>query len=203
MPGGKVRTGKMHREKSDTRVRLELSAGLSQLGLTVVEVLIIFSAIAVVLLLTAPGVSALIQDRNVRNTAGDLYSSLILARDEAAKRHSTARMCPSSDGRTCRADGNWNRGWLVYSDGNANAKPEEMEIIQVFEPRGAKVRVSATGSVASAAAFTIEGLLENQKSGNGAFRICRAGSDSGSRKIIVDQNGWVDLVKLDASCDAG
>ena len=203
MPRGSVRAGKMHGEKSDTRERVELSARLSQLGLTVVEVLIIFSAIAVVLLLTAPGVSALIQDRNVRNTAGDLYSSLILARDEAAKRHRTARMCPSSDGRTCRADGNWNRGWLVYSDGNANAKPEEMEIIQVFEPRGAKVRVSATGSVASAAAFTIEGLLENQKSGNGAFRIFRAGSDSGSRKIIVDQNGWVDLVKLDASCDAG
>lgn len=203
MPRGRVRTGKLHREKSETREKVELSARLSQLGLTVVEVLIIFSAIAVVLLLTAPAISALIQDRNVRDTAGDLYSSLILARDEAAKRHSTARMCPSSDGRSCRADGNWNRGWLVFSDGNANAKPEEMEIIQVFEPRGTKVRVSATGSVASAAAFTIEGLLENQESGNGAFRICREGSDSSSRKIIVNRNGWIDLVKLDASCGTG
>jgi len=203
MQRGRVRTGKKHREKSEKRGHAAMSVRLSQVGLTVVEALIIFSAIAVVFLLTAPRISALVQDRNVRNTASELYSGLILARGEAAKRHSAARMCPSSDGRSCRADGNWNRGWLVYSDGNANGKPEEMEIIQVFEPRGAEVQVSARGAVASGAGFTIEGRLENQGSGKGAFEICRSGSDSGSRKITVDQNGWVDIVKLNTSCGTG
>jgi type IV fimbrial biogenesis protein FimT len=199
----RVRSGKRRREKLDKRGDTALSARLSQVGLTVVEVLIIFSVIAVILLLTAPQISALVQNRNVKNTASELYGSLILARGEAAKRHSTARICPSSDGRSCRNDGNWSRGWLVYSDGNANGEPEEMEIIQVFEPRGREVRVSASGAVVSDASFTIEGLLENQESGRGTFKICRSGSSSGSRKITVDQNGGVDMVKLNASCSTG
>ena len=203
MPREIVRTGKKHGQKSDSRGDAASSDRLSQVGLTVVEVLIIFSVIAVVLLLTAPQISALVQDRNVRNTASELYGSLILTRDEAAKRHSTARICPSSDGRSCRVDGNWSRGWLVYSDGNANGEPEAMEIIQVFEPRGKEVRVTASGAVASDAGFTIEGVLENQESGRGTFKICRSGSNSGSRKITVDQNGWVDMIKLDTSCGAG
>lgn len=199
----RVRSGKKHREKSDKRSDAASSARLSQVGLTVVEVLIIFSVIAVILLLTAPQISALVQDRNVKNTASELYGSLILARGEAAKRHSTARICPSSDGRSCRIDGNWSRGWLVYSDGNANGDPEKMEIIQVFEPRGREVRVSASGAVANDASFTVEGLLENQESGKGIFKICRSGSSSGSRKITVDQDGGVDMVKLNASCSTG
>ena len=203
MQGERVRTGKKHRENSDKRGDAASSARLSQVGLTVVEVLIIFSVIAVILFLTAPQISALVQDRNVKNMASELYGSLILARGEAAKRRSSGRICPSSDGRSCRVDGNWSRGWLVYSDGNANGDPEKMEIIQVFEPRGREVRVSASGAVASDASFTIEGLLENQESGKGTFKICRSGSSSGSRKITVDQNGGVDMVKLNASCSTG
>ena len=95
----------------------------SHIGLTVVEFLIGFTVIAVIALLTAPGVSGLLQGRQIGNAASELARGLSLAKIEAEKRHSTVRVCPSSDGLSCRQDGDWNRGWLVFSDGNGDGSP--------------------------------------------------------------------------------
>jgi len=188
-----------HRVKEQTTV----SARLAQVGLTVVELLIVFSVIAVIFLLSAPGVSGLMQERSVKSASNNLFVSLNLAKSEATKRHGTVRICPSSDGVSCRQDGDWNRGWLMFSDGNDNALPEGNEIIQIFEPPGEKIRIYAKGALAGSAGFTIAGLLSNKESDTGEFKICHIESDSGFMKITADQEGYMEIVKADASCDAG
>ena len=190
-------------ERTDTKDKTAASARLAQFGLTVVELLIAFSVLAVIFLLTAPGVSGLVQEHYLKRTSSDLYVSLNLAKSEAAKRHSTVRICPSSDGISCRQDGDWNKGWLVFADGNVNALPEDIEIIQVFGPPGERVRVHAKGALAGTVSFTIAGLSGNEESDTGEFKVCNASSDSGFRKITVNKEGWLTIIKADTSCDAG
>ncbi len=190
-------------ERTDTKDKTAASARLAQFGLTVVELLIAFSVLAVIFLLTAPGVSGLVQEHYLKRTSNDLYVSLSLAKSEAVKRHSTIRICPSSDGISCRQDGDWNKGWLVFADDNVNALPEDIEIIQVFGPPGERVRIHAKGVLAGTVSFTIAGLSGNEESDTGEIKVCKASSDSGFRKITVDKEGWLTIIKADTSCDAG
>jgi type IV fimbrial biogenesis protein FimT len=179
------------------------SARLPQVGLTVIEVLIAFSVFAVVLLIAAPNVSSLVQDHYIKNAGSDLFASLSLAKSEAVRRHSTVRLCPSSDGKSCRADGDWNKGWLVFTDGNANGVPDEIELIQAFAPPSRKVRIVASGALMDTASFTVAGLSRNNESDTGSFKVCHANSGSSHREVTVDQDGWAEVIKINSSCSDG
>lgn len=178
-----------------------VSPGPPQLGLTVVELLIAFSVFAVILLIAVPGVSSLVQERYIKNVGSDLYAGLSLAKHEAVKRHSTVKMCPSSDGKSCRGDGDWNKGWLVFTDGNANGVPDDIEFIQAFEAPSRKVRIHASGALADVASFTVAGLSPYQGSETGSFKVCHADSGPGHREITVDRDGWAEVVKIETSCN--
>jgi Tfp pilus assembly protein PilE len=81
------------------------------LGMTVVELLIFVAALAVVILLAVPGSSMLVEHYRLKSASSSLVEGLNLARGEALKRASTVRVCPSSNGRFCRADGDWAQVW--------------------------------------------------------------------------------------------
>lgn len=170
----------------------------SHTGLTVVEFLIGFTVIAVIALVTAPSLSGLLQGRQVGNAASELARGLSLAKTEADKRHSTVRVCPSSDGLSCRQDGDWNRGWLVFSDGNGDGSPQEFERIRAYDPPNEKIRIKSSGAITDVLAFTVAGLVKNNNSEKGEFIICHVDSRSKSKKILVDSEGWVNLVKSDS-----
>ena len=170
----------------------------SHKGLTVVEFLIGFTVIAVIALVTAPSLSGLLQSHQIGTAATELARGLSLAKTEADKRHSTVRVCPSSDGMSCRQDGDWNRGWLVFSDGNGDGSPQEIERIRAYDPPNEKIRIKSSGAITDVVAFTVAGLVKNNNSEKGEFTICHVDSRSKSKKIQVDSEGWVDLVRSDS-----
>jgi type IV fimbrial biogenesis protein FimT len=205
MLGGNVTKMKTFgiQEKKSSRENNAASARLPQVGLTAIEVLIAFSVFAVVLLIAAPNVSSLVQNQYVKNTGSDLYTGLSLAKLEAEQRHGTVRMCPSSDGKSCRVDGDWNKGWLVFTDGNANGVPDDIELIQAFSAPSQKVRIVASGALTDTASFTVAGLSRNNESDTGSFKICHADSGSSHRKVTVDQDGWAEVTRIDSPCSDG
>ena len=168
--------------------------GTPDAGLSVIELLVILAALAVIVLVSVPGSSMLLEHYRLKTASGDLVSGLNLARSEAAKRASTVRVCPSSNGRVCRSDGDWSVGWLVYSDGNADGTVQDIELIQAFEGPSDGVRIIAKGAVARSASFTLSGLVTDQDSPDGEFDICLTGPDTKSRTILVDSEGWVQLI---------
>lgn len=166
-------------------------------GLTVIELLLILAALAVVILVSVPGASMLMEHYYLKNASGNLVSGLNLARSEAAKRSSIVRMCPSSNGRFCRSDGDWSYGWLVYTDGNADETVQDIELIQSFKAPGEKVRIVARGAVKQSASFTLSGLVADPEAPTGEFDVCLPGSSAASRTILIDSDGWVQLVPDD------
>ena len=189
--------------KKSSRENNAVGARLPQLGLTVIEVLIGFSVLAVILLLAAPRVSSMVKDEYIKNAGSDLYASLSLAKHEAEQRHSTVRMCPSSDGQSCRGDGDWDKGWLVFTDGNANGIPDDIERIKAFSAPSNKVRIYASGALEDTASFTVAGLTGYQGSDTGSFKVCHVDSGSSHREVTVDQEGWAEVSKINSSCNDG
>jgi len=45
-----------------------------------------------------------------------LASHLEYAREEAIRRELPITICPSRDGRNCLAGGNWQQGWIIFTD---------------------------------------------------------------------------------------
>jgi len=174
-----------------------------QPGFTVVEALIALAVLSIILLIASPGITALLQNHYVKNTSGDLYASLDLAKNVALKRHITVRMCPSSDGFSCREDGDWNKGWVIFSDDNSNGTPERMEILEAFGPPNQNIRVQASGAVTRDVSFTFAGLSPQNDSNRGMFRICPTASDFGSKTVEVDEEGWLLVAKNRSSCSNG
>ncbi len=162
-------------------------------GLTVIELLIILAAIAVVVMISVPGSSVVLEHYRLKAATADLAGSLQSAKAEAAQRNSTVKVCPSSNGRFCRNDGNWNHGWLVYSDGNGDGTVQEIEFIEAYGAPSQKVRVIATGAVQQAAAFTLAGLVPTDGNEAGEFHICHEGLNARSKIVHIDAEGWVEV----------
>ena len=172
------------------------------LGLTVMELLIVFAAIAVVVLIAVPGSDMLLEKYRLKTTYSSLLNGLELAQSEAQMRGSTVIMCPSSNGHSCRSDQDGNLGWLVFSAGNGNGTAQDIELIQAFKAPNQKIRIVARGAVEAAASFTVSGLIEQNGTHAGQFRICLQDSDVPPRIMNVDKDGWVQPVLVhEEICD--
>jgi type IV fimbrial biogenesis protein FimT len=167
-------------------------------GLTVVELLIIIAAIAVVVMISVPGSTMVMEHFRLKAASSDLVDSLSVAKEEALKRNSTVKICPSSNGRFCRTDGNWNHGWLVYSDGNCDDTVQEIELVQAFKAPSQKVRIVAIGAVENIAAFTLTGLVPANGVQDGEFHVCHEGLDSRAKIVAIDPDGWVQVSRIES-----
>jgi type IV fimbrial biogenesis protein FimT len=166
-------------------------------GITLVEVLIILAAIAIVALISVPGSTMVLEHYRLKSTSGDLLTGLNVAREEAIKRLSTVRVCPSSNGRFCRSDGDWDQGWLVYSDGNADGTVQEIELIQAFGAPSEHIHIIANGAAENTVSFTATGLVQQNQYASGEFHICHEGAESRAKMVRIDSDGWVQAFPIE------
>ena len=174
------------------------TAGCSrQAAMTAIELLIVVAVIGLLLLVAVPGSSMLIERYRLSAASNDLARGLTLARTEAIQRGSTVRLCPSVDGRACLTDGDWSRGWLVFSDGNADGIVQDIELIEAFDGPAADVRIIGFGPVQQGASFTLSGLMGNfdeDGPAGGEFLVCHMGSSAAAKAILIDAEGWVNVI---------
>jgi Tfp pilus assembly protein FimT len=162
-------------------------------GFTVLDLLVTMAALAIVILIAVPSSTAAIHKHQINEAAGNLLSGLAEARTESIARSSIVTVCPSSNGFTCRHDTNWNLGWLVYTDGNADGQVQEFEKLLAFEAPANRIRIRARGAVASRASFTAAGLTPNDEAASGIFLVCLSGSDVEPRVLDVGADGLTTL----------
>jgi type IV fimbrial biogenesis protein FimT len=162
-------------------------------GFTVIDLLVTMAALAIVILVAVPSSKAAIHKHQITEAAGNLLSGLAEARTESIARSSTVTICPSSNGFTCRHDDNWDLGWLVYTDGNADGQVQEFEKLLAFEAPADKIRIRARGAVASRASFTAAGLTPTDQADSGIFLVCLSGSDVEPLVVDVGADGLTTL----------
>lgn len=101
-----------------------------QLGLTLIELIVVLAVVAILVAFASPGLQSLLQNNQIVSQTNQLVSGLHLARSEAVKRNAEVEVCGSSDGSDC--DGEWAEGWIV----------------KIREPREDEEDVLLTGSPA-------------------------------------------------------
>ncbi|WP_376696514.1 GspH/FimT family pseudopilin [Wenzhouxiangella sp. EGI_FJ10305] len=114
-------------------------------GLTLIEMLIAVSVMAVILTAAVPAFGTFMAQQRLTAAANQLVSHLNYARHEAVFRNQPVAACPSSDGHACTGGNRWDIGWIVYLDPEKKGQPAEPEdVLRVVEPREA-LRMHSAG----------------------------------------------------------
>ncbi|MGQ4661278.1 GspH/FimT family pseudopilin [Lysobacter sp. F6437] len=98
-----------------------MSASRTIRGFTLVELMITIAVMAIGLALAYPSFSSVFRSNRVATRTNTLIASLNLARTEAIRSNRGAGVCSSADGSSCNG-ANWDAGWLVFTDMDADGQ---------------------------------------------------------------------------------
>lgn len=191
----------------------------TQLGFTLIELVVTVSIVAILATVVAPNLQSYIQNNRINSTAQELLRTLQTARGEATKRQARVVVCLSAitnDGTPACTTSN-PTGWIMFADTDGNdweycppggncisgndklIKQYSLNLqIKVLADNGKRVSYDATGFASVNGATT-------QKSKSTAIIFCdkRGNADIGggngnvsvARSIIIQETGRANITK--------
>lgn len=96
-------------------------------GLTLIELVITLSILAILVSLAAPGFNRLFEKNNLAQTRDKILDSISFARSEAIKRGYNVKLCASSDLTSCDKENQWSHGWIVLASTDQQGEPTDNE----------------------------------------------------------------------------
>ncbi len=170
-----------------------------QPGLTLIELLITLSVIAIIAGLSTPSFVELIQRNRIAAAANELVAGIQLARQFAVTENAVTRICPSASGQRCDAENRWDQGWIIFHDPDNNGQPNCVEdIVRVGHPLDGLVSDSAGRT-------SIRFLPTGFASGtNLTIKLCDPNNPENARAVIVSNPGRPRVAELPGhlSCPA-
>lgn len=192
-------TDAWHRRKRVQRnLQLSCRKGTSR-GYSLVELAVVVAIAGVLSAIAVPSFARLLADNRVGDASSDLFSAVIQTRSEALKRRSRVILCPSEDGQDCADTVEWNRGWIMFEDGNDNGTRDADEpLLRIGAMRSSNIRISGDVSVGRYVSYVATGRTQQLTTGAwqaGTLTVCSEGI---ARKIIINRVGRPRIAR--ASC---
>jgi type IV fimbrial biogenesis protein FimT len=177
-------------------------------GFTLLEALVVLALLALLLSLAAPSMKGLRQKHQMQSQAEQLQASLLLARTEALRRQQRVSLCVRESvagaGPVCSTAGSWAQGWVVFVDGNDNARREAAEtVLWVQEALPAWMTLQGNATVDRYISYGPQG---RSQSVTGAFQagtltLCGTGQTQVWR-VVINAVGKPRLEKADRTDNA-
>ncbi|MFT2092915.1 GspH/FimT family pseudopilin [Paraglaciecola sp. 2405UD69-4] len=159
-----------------------------QKGVTLIEMMIVISIIAIVLLFVAPSMQSIIIKNRIVSEINDSSALIQFARHTAINEQALTVVCPSADYATCSTD--WNDPKIVFIDEDANSNRGNDETLLV------SVEASSDTNVATVSKDIIR-FTENGSALNIVeYKICHKDGDATyARGLTINLQGRVKMGK--------
>lgn len=170
-------------------------------GFTLIELLVTLAVAVIVLMVAVPNFRAFVQQNRLATTTNTIVTALNLTRSEAVRRGARVTLCKSADGQTCTSSGNWDQGWIVFSDPDSNGEVGGASIIRMHAGLHADQTLTGSSDVAGYISYAASGQsrMLNDSFQAGTLTLCERGGIG--RSIILSAGGRVRTEEGDASCN--
>jgi len=111
-------------------------------GVTLIELMVTLALAAILVAVSVPALSNLIDNSRMNSAVNDLVSTVHFARTEAVKRRRNVVICPSSnwdtDNPSCDDTG-FEQGWIVFNDEDGDQEAGAGEVLKTHAPLPDKI----------------------------------------------------------------
>jgi len=168
-------------------------------GFTLLELMMTIAVLAVIAGIGVPSFVSIIESNRVQTQTNDFYTALLTARSEAVKRNQPVVICKSADQAACTTADNWEQGWLVYVDEDAD------ETLDAGEPT-VLTHDSLVGGLTLRAVNGSDDLLTYRPDGtlssSEIFNVCLDADTANGKSIDLSVTGRPSRDKEATQCPA-
>ena len=159
-------------------------------GITLIELLIVLVAFAILIAIAAPSFSAMIARTRVTVAANEVVHAITSARSLAVRNgRGSVTICPNDGPDECDTAGGWANGFMLFEDNNSNSIREAGErIAQRWEAIKAPVTLAANAWVVR---FKSDGTISNDA--GVLFIVCDPTGAAAPRSVRVWGSGGNNL----------
>ena len=162
----------------------------TQQGFTLIELMVAIAVLAIMLAIGLPSFQGSLRSNRVATSTNDMLAALSLARTEAIRNTRGSAVCASADGLAC--DGEWDQGWLVFSDTDRNGALNAGEVILRYTAVDEQLDVG--GPDADVLRFDARGRLHADLGGQQVLTIASSPCPAGEmlvRAFTITPTGQV------------
>ncbi|MEO7478668.1 MAG: GspH/FimT family pseudopilin [Lysobacteraceae bacterium] len=157
-----------------------------QNGITLIELLIATSIVAILLGVAMPAFSGAFEASRASSARSALASNLVTAFSSATNAGSRAVLCPSSDGMTCVSSPDWSNGWIAFLDIDGDHEHQASEPVVARQAAlSGKVRLRST---VGRTRIVIQASGSSAGS-NVTFTLCDGRGPSKAESLVLNNQG--------------
>ena len=130
-------------------------------GFTLLELMVAIAILGITMMFAAPGFISLISNNRISGATNDYLGALQLAKAEAAARVNPVTICKkNAASNACVGGGDWQQGWIVFSDLNGNAAVDGINdtIILIHEALDSRITFNGTAGVTDSIVYRPSGF---------------------------------------------
>jgi len=151
-------------------------------GFTLLELLFSMLVFVILIALSMPAFTDIIDKNTAMAVANDLLNDIYLTRSEAIRRGDRMSLCHSNNGTDC--SGTWSDGWIIYQPSSL----ENNSIAGVKMNSEPGLKVTANTKIRHYLSYIATGRARNNNNAlqNGTFRITKGDYQY---KVIISNSG--------------
>jgi len=151
-------------------------------GFTILELVIIVAILGITAAFAAPGMMTIISNNRISSDVNDFVAALQFAKTESATRISPVTICKmNATANGCDGGGDWQKGWIVFADVNADRKVDaDDEILLKHEALDNRITFRGTAQV--------KDFITYQPSGMSSVTSAQV-------LIMCDDRGFIDAAR--------
>lgn len=173
-------------------------------GFTLLELMVTIVILAIVVSFAVPSFRQTVLESRIGSQINEFSGLIALARSEATKlQEGVVSVCSTTDGTTCNGGANWDQGWILFRDVDADGVIDNGvdELIKVggLLSGGNTARVDGlSSSDGSLVRFSSRGFPLPDAIGSsaaGTLRVCDSRGASDARAVVISVSGQVRLAR--------